>query len=441
MAGTSEMQIPTDRFAEYIDELREFSGTHRVPFGNSGDLAQLLESLRNSEAFGADFCSLIRSVVFREHCKVSESQLLTLVMVAWGGVEADRSVHQLPSLVKELQRTIRSVLASSSGPPSTVPTDGSEALPTASLEFDDTIREIEETNPDVQLYRQLLKIQDKKEERVGQDSVSVQREASVQNREPSSSASRDTREIVLFSTIMPSKAETIPQFQPSAAEVLALGLIGLAVALLLNLGTLPVYRAHVSVYLPSAIAGANNPLASSGGTASSAFRSSSEGSPLRNGELTERTAERLLALPHPNPIFKQDALSRGMRDLHLGGNETILYADLVADTAHQVRVRQLPSPNLYEISCDSWSARFATTFCNELMDVLDEQLGGALSSQQGIEPGAIVDKAVGPGIQIYPRWYLVGLAGLAVGCLAGIAVGFVKRPIPDANQEQEDRAV
>jgi hypothetical protein len=180
------------------------------------------------------------------------------------------------------------------------------------------------------------------------------------------------------------------------------------------------------VYLPSAAGSATN--ANDGGTASNGLASSAPIASLLNGGLTEEASEQLLALPDQNPILRQDVLSRGMRDLNLGGSEPILYADLVAETARQVRVRQLQSNNLYEITCDSWSPRLATAFCNELIEVLDQQMGGAMSAASGIDSARVVDAARGPGVQVYPRWYLEGLAGLAVGCLAGIAVGLVRRP-------------
>jgi hypothetical protein len=145
-------------------------------------------------------------------------------------------------------------------------------------------------------------------------------------------------------------------------------------------------------------------------------------------------AERLLAQPH-KPILRQDVLSRGLRALHLGGNETILYANLVAETARQVKVTHLQPQNLYAITCDSWSAQFAATFCNELTDSLNDQpSGGAISTA---EPARTIDAALGPGKQIYPRWYLIGSLGLAIGCLVGVLLGFVQRPLPQSIQETD----
>jgi hypothetical protein len=207
-----------------------------------------------------------------------------------------------------------------------------------------------------------------------------------------------------------------------------MGLVGLMTALLFSVGSLPVYRARVSVYLPSTIAGATDPSANASSSLPGVLHSGSRGESLLNGGLTEEVAQRLLARPHTEPILRQDVLSRGMRDLNFGGSETILYADLVAETARQVKVTYLQPQNLYEVTCDSWSAQFAAIFCNQLTDSLVDQPSAATSSQEGTEPARIVDAASPAGSLVYPHWYLQGFAGLAGGCLVGVLLGFVKRP-------------
>jgi capsular polysaccharide biosynthesis protein len=92
------------------------------------------------------------------------------------------------------------------------------------------------------------------------------------------------------------------------------------------------------------------------------------------------------------------------------------------------------------MSCESWSSRLATTFCNELIEVLDEHVGGALASPRGIESAHIVDP-IDPVIQVSPSWYLNSFAGLIVGCLVGISVGFIKSSPAQAVREKDDAAV
>ncbi len=125
----------------------------------------------------------------------------------------------------------------------------------------------------------------------------------------------------------------------------------------------------------------------------------------------------------PSQFSVRTCYPRGMRVLHLGGNETILYADLVAQTARRVKVKHLQPQNLYAITCDSWSAQFAATFCNELTDALNDQPSGAIS-----EPARTIDAALRPGKEVYPRWYLLGFTGLTDGCLAGVLLAFIRRP-------------
>jgi len=220
-----------------------------------------------------------------------------------------------------------------------------------------------------------------------------------------------------------------------AAEIVATALTGLVVALLFNTPSLPVYRSRVSVYMPSI-----PPNATDVESSSNPLRRASQEASLREGKLTGEVAERLLLRPHVNPILRQDAISRGLRDLHLGGTEPILYANLVAETAQQVKVRRVEPQNLYEITCDSWSPQFATTFCNELIAALEGQSSWASASQPAGDSVRTVDAATGPGIQVYPRWSFVGFAGFAVGILAGILVGFIKQSKPEAVADLETAA-
>jgi|GEM_PF-6893579 len=196
---------------------------------------------------------------------------------------------------------------------------------------------------------------------------------------------------------------------PSVTEVLALGLAGLVTALLCMTPSPPVYRAHNSIYLPSQ----QTPLANedTSNLAGAAVQSKQE--LLRSGKLTEAVAEHLLFQTRGNAMFREDALSRGMRDLGIGGREKILYATLVADTAQHVRVHKLPTEGLYEITCDSWSAQLAVAFCSDLQNAADVRK--YRDPQQG----------AGSAIQILPHWYLIGALGFLSGCLLAMLLGLV----------------
>jgi hypothetical protein len=424
----------TDRFAEYVAELHELSDSHRLPHGKPKDLVRLLEAFRSSETFATDFGCVMRSIVLREHFKASETELLTLVAVAWAGAEPDNSNPQLSQVIQGLRVILHKSLAQKVlGERMERPISGSPEDP----------EEIPDLSTDIAPE---VTPQESGERRysAAEYSASVERDPPAQNsapsfpgaapREPEPATSsrnpppyeawerriagkgdrrksdrRKSSDVpVVDESGTTSKTSSTRRLKPSAAEILAMGLVGLMTALLFNVGSLPIYRSRVSVSLPSAILGVTDPHSNA-----------------LNGGLTEKVAQRLLARPHAETILRQDVLSRGMRDLHLGGNETILYADLVAETARQVKVTHLPPQDLYEVTCDSWSAQFASVFCNQLTDSLIDQPAAATPST---EPARIVDAASQAGSLVYPHWYLQGFVGLAGGCLIGVLLGFVKRP-------------
>jgi outer membrane biosynthesis protein TonB len=442
-----------DRFAEYVAELHEISDSHRLPHGHPEDLSRLLEALQSSPDFAADFGSLMRSIVLREHFRPSEKDLVTLVAVAWAGAEPDDSSPQLSHLVQELRAILTKLLAQRAlahriDAPVTISAESSEeekrhdaAQDSVAIQPDapaqngqpTTSREASQppeqppsrpNRPSHQAPKSSVTGKQEKEDKKDKKDKEDKTE-----KDDKKDNSRTLNSLSTYGSAKGTPSETLQtrRFDPSAAEVLAMGLTGLVVALLFNVGSLPVYRSRVSVYLPSTIASTTEP------------RSGSQDLSLLNGELKEKVAERLLASSHPNPILRQDVLSRGMRDLHLGGSEPILYADLVAETARQVKVTHLEPQNLYELTCDSWDAQFAATFCNEMTNSLDDQPSDAISSQESAGPARTIDAALSPGSQVYPHWYLQGSAGLAVGCLLGVLTGFVRRPASKPVQEIDPR--
>lgn len=468
MAAFSEMHIHADRFAEYVAELRAFSGTYRVACGAPEDLAPLVRALRKSQTFALDFGSMLRSIVLNEHFQASDAELLILVAVAWGGATADDSMDQLPPIFQDLGKIIQDVLHRSAIDPIPPPALEGEANATSSDE--NATEELADLNPDVQVHRQLVDPKNSHEgwpqrqrDAPSHRPVSGERLALVPQVEPTtsgpdrekvpqisraqdfSSPSASRRFLVEEESPNESSVPVVvgrsgehlrlfptrrPELKPT--EVAATALTGLVVALLLYMPSLPVYRSRVSVYLPSAPATTTDP-----GSSSNPFLPTSPETSLRDGRLAGRVAERLLLRPHGNPILRQDAISRGLRDLHLGGMEPILYANLVAETNQQIKVRRVEPQNLYEITCDSWSPQFSATFCNELIAGLEEQTSSTSASHAAGDSVRTVDAATGPGIQVYPRWFLVGFVGLACGILAGFLVGFSKRSKPESVADGE----
>jgi hypothetical protein len=313
--------LVADRFAGYVAELHELSDSHRLPHGKPEDLVRLLEAFQNSQIFAADFGCVMRSIVLREHFKASESELLTLVAVAWAGAEPDDSTPQLLYVIQELRGILhkslaQKVLSRRTSGPTSAPTEVSEEALDVSPDSPDTAPELEKTSPDVQISPPLLTTRDSVEIRqsAAADSISVQRDAPAQDSKSSapSGASQEPEQAHFGQHSPPREAwerrvtgkkdrrkssdypgtygsstanEIAPakRLEPSAAEILAMGLVGLMTALLFSVGSLPVYRARVSVYLPSTIVGATDP------------RSRDE--VLQSGELSEKVAKRLLASP------------------------------------------------------------------------------------------------------------------------------------------------
>ncbi len=390
MDAPIKMHLTDEQFAGYIKELQECSATNRVPFGHPADLKQLLDTLKSSTSFAADFGSMIRSIVLREHFQVPESELLTLVAVAWGGEHAEDLTGDLAGQLAELRSMLQELLRRGAmgslevhRAPAAPPEPAEENAP----DVVETLRELEQLSPDVQMYRQLLKFQG--------DSSDVQPEVERQDTTP-----RD----------VPSEQPATLLSEPTVAEILTAGLIGFALALLLVVGSLPVYRSRVSVKLPSSLS-----------------ESASIPAALRSGAFSRRVADQLLAEPNPVRLLKQDALSRAMRDLHLGGNEPILYADLVSDTARRVKITPVAAQDVYEITCESWSAQFAATFCNQVLDLLHREPVNGISAQASAASIQTIDAAVAPGVQISPHWFLQSVLGFACGCVAGVLLWFMKR--------------
>ena len=410
MGALQESHISDDRIAEYITELQEFSRSHGIPFGQPDDVVRLVTELRSSKVFASEFGSMIRSIALREGFKASEFELLTVVAAAWGGVLKDDLSNEPPPGIKELRSVIQDLLRHG-----TIRT-----LVPIEPPADKSDKENDELVSSIPQGQELARTSQLRE------FPSFRPLAAIAVDEERHRGASGNFRIHGY----PSETDGIAQTRKvdlSAGKIIAAGLTGLVVALLWTVASLPVYRARVSVNLPA--------------TDEKSQTRIDAGSPayaVVSGELPGQVSELLLGRPHPNPLLKQDVLSRGMRELHLGGNQTILYADLVAETARQVKVRRLISPHVYEITCESWSAQLATTFCNELLGVLGQQPQSQSPSSRGTALARTIDEAVGPGVQVYPHWYWQSFAGLVIGCLAAVLLGFLKRAEPEADSHEAD---
>ncbi len=151
--------------------------------------------------------------------------------------------------------------------------------------------------------------------------------------------------------------------------ILALALAGALGGFLLNLGTLPVYRARTSLdieSLNSDFMGMHAVAAIGGSTdASSEAYVQTQIKLLQSDTLLEDTVRSLEQQSHPN-YERDDLISSWKRELHLGHTAPLSYGALVQDAAQRVKVKPLGLTRLVEITCDSWNAEFSARFCNEL---------------------------------------------------------------------------
>ena len=117
MSAATELQIASDRFAEYVDEFREFSVTHHLPYGHPSDLSGLLQNLNHHPDFRSECSSMLRAVFYREHGGASPEEMLMLIILAWGGQPSGPPTPALQATVTELLRFTVGVMRTPVAPP------------------------------------------------------------------------------------------------------------------------------------------------------------------------------------------------------------------------------------------------------------------------------------------------------------------------------------
>ncbi len=159
--------------------------------------------------------------------------------------------------------------------------------------------------------------------------------------------------------------------------LVAFGLAGLVLGLVLGLRSLPVYRTRTSLDIRSLNGDFMNIRSvSATGNDSSAEADTNLQTQIRllqSDTLMEATVNKILAEPHPDAIEREDLLSRLERMAHLGAPAPIPYEFALRDTAGQVKVKPLGLTRLVEITCDGWSAELTARFCNNLSTTFQEQ--------------------------------------------------------------------
>lgn len=160
-------------------------------------------------------------------------------------------------------------------------------------------------------------------------------------------------------------------------STLLLALAGALIALLLGVGSQPVYRTHTALEIRSINGDFMNlhSVAPTGdNSAAGADTNFQTQIKLLDSEtLLKETSDTLLANPHPASIPRADLISRFSRTIHLGGHADIPYTELVDKAVHSVTVKPLGLTRLVDVTCDSYDPQFSATFCNTLIRTFQEQ--------------------------------------------------------------------
>lgn len=90
MVSSPRLESLAQRFAPYIDELRDFFLARKVSFGTPEDLIAFPERL-GDPAFADEMASMARSVLYRENEAVPLREITELIAVAVGGAQLDEA--------------------------------------------------------------------------------------------------------------------------------------------------------------------------------------------------------------------------------------------------------------------------------------------------------------------------------------------------------------
>ena len=94
---------------------------------------------------------------------------------------------------------------------------------------------------------------------------------------------------------------------------------------------------------------------------------------LQSDTLLGMTIDRMMALPHPVSLEREDLISQVRRKLHLGNPQPITYQKALAESAHDLKVKPLGLTRLVEVTCQGWSPELAASFCNNLITTYEAQ--------------------------------------------------------------------
>lgn len=172
-------------------------------------------------------------------------------------------------------------------------------------------------------------------------------------------------------------AEYVRVFERHRISILGCAVLGLLLALAAGVGSQPLYRTRTSLEIKSL----NGDFMDRRSVAPTGDNSAPDSDVnlqtqiklLQSETLAQDVSRRLMKEPHPEFVERQDAVSRIARSLHLPSSGPIAYATLVADAADRVKVKPLGLTRLVEITCDSYDAALAATYCNTLTSAFESE--------------------------------------------------------------------
>lgn len=165
-------------------------------------------------------------------------------------------------------------------------------------------------------------------------------------------------------------AEYARVFKRRRAMILLFTLIGGLAGWGLTVGVQPVYRARTSLDIQNLNADFLNMKAVSQtgneGSSSEAYVQT-QIKLLQSETLRERTVNAIKREGIASGLEREDLISSLKRSLHVPAGKPVSKAALLEYTAKRVTAKPVGLTRLVEITCDSWSASFAASFCNSLV--------------------------------------------------------------------------
>ena len=100
------------QFGTYIEELHTFLSSCGVSFGAPKDILPFADRLSTPGYLRDGMSAMVRSVIYREQERISQVDLLELVMVAVGGTDVDEDAPEFQQAERKVSRVIGQAMAS-----------------------------------------------------------------------------------------------------------------------------------------------------------------------------------------------------------------------------------------------------------------------------------------------------------------------------------------